>query len=162
MQNYREGLKLINEMFKEIEAENLILHLENLNAEREEIKILKNVLLTMQTYIKELQVDLEDIQFSDELKKLQTRLTGTMWRKRIDLIREELMRVRQLTDQNNDLEAELVEAKKKILIQDKDLKDKIVVKEVLEKRIGELQLRVEQIAELEYKIKGLNEKLKNS
>jgi len=85
-----------------------------------------------------------------------------MWRKRIDLIRDELMRVRQLTDQKNDLEAELVDAKKKILIQEKDLKDKIVVKEVLEKRIGELQLRVEQIAGLESEIKRLNEKLKNS
>lgn len=162
MQNYLEGLKVISEMFKDIEAENLILHFENLNVEREEIKILKNVLLTMQTYIKELQIDLEDIQFSDELKKLQTRLTGGMWRKRIDLIRDELMRVRQLTDQKNDLEIELVEAKKKILIQEKDLKDKIVVKEVLEKRIGELQLRVEQISGLEAEIKRLTDKLRNS
>jgi hypothetical protein len=65
-----------------------------------------------------------------------------MWRRRIDGIRDELLRVKQLTDQKNDMEAELVEAKKRIIIQDKDLKDKIVVKEVLEKRIGELQLRV--------------------
>jgi hypothetical protein len=69
-------------------------------------------------------------------------LTGGMWRRRIDGIRDELLRVKQLTDQKNDMEAELVEAKKRIIIQDKDLKDKIVVKEVLEKRIGELQLRV--------------------
>lgn len=162
MQNYLDGLKFISEMFKDFEAENLILFLENLNAEREEIKLLKNVLIQMQAYIKELQVDLEEMQFSDELKKLQTRLTGGLWRKRIDLIRDELTRVRQLTEQKNDLEAELVEAKKKIVIQDKDLKDKGVVKEVLEKRIGELQLRVEQISGLEAEIKRLNEKIKNA
>jgi len=72
------------------------------------------------------------------------------------------MQVEELKNQKNDLEVELVEAKKKILIQEKDLKDKIVVKEVLEKRIGELQLRVEQISGLESEIKRLNEKLKNS
>jgi hypothetical protein len=102
----------------------------------------------MQTYIKELQIDLEEIHFSDKLKMLQTRLIGGMCCKRIDGIRDELLRVMRLTDQKNDMEAELVEAKKRIIIQHKDLKDKIVVKEVLKKRIGELQLRVEQIAGL--------------
>ena len=135
-------------MFKDVETENLILHLENLNADNEEIKLLKSVLITMKGYIIDLQKDLKDIQFPDELKKLQMRLTGSMWRMRITLIRNELMRVRELTDQKNDMEADLIEAKRKILIQDKDLKDKLVVKEVLEKRIGELQLRVEQISGL--------------
>lgn len=85
-----------------------------------------------------------------------------MWRKRIEGVKEELLRVKQLTDQKNDLEVELVEAKKKVLIQEKEIKDKNVVKEVLEKRIGELQLRVEQIAGLEAEIKRLNDKLKNA
>ena len=85
-----------------------------------------------------------------------------MWIDRIKQIHNGLMQVEELKNQKNDLEVELVEAKKKILIQEKDLKDKIVVKEVLEKRIGELQLRVEQISGLESEIKRLNEKLKNS
>lgn len=85
-----------------------------------------------------------------------------MWIDRIKQIHNGLMQVEELKNQKNDLEVELVKAKKKILIQEKDLKDKIVVKEVLEKRIGELQLRVEQISGLESEIKRLNEKLKNS
>lgn len=120
------------------------------------------MLLTVQADIKELLNDLDEIHFTDQLKKLQTKLPGGMWRKRIEGVRDELLRVKQLTDQKNDLEVELMEAKKRVLIQDKELKDKNVVKEVLEKRIGELQLRVEQIAGLEAEIKRLNDKLKNA
>lgn len=80
---------------------------------------------------------------------MQTRLSGGVWRNRIQQIKEELQKVKQLTDKKNDLEQELLEAKKKMIMQEKDIKDKNVVKDVLEKRIGELQLRVEQISLLE-------------
>ena len=52
MPHYLIELKLITESFKNIEASNLILHLENLNVEQKDIRSLKSDLLTTQSLIK--------------------------------------------------------------------------------------------------------------
>ncbi len=51
-----------------------------------------------------------------------------MWQKRVETIKSELQRVKELSDQKNDLEVELVEAKKKIVIQEKEIKDRNAAK----------------------------------
>lgn len=64
-------------------------------------------------------------------------------------------------DQKTELEQQLLEAKKSILILERDVKDKQNSKEVYEKRIGELQLKVEQATTLENENKRFSEKIKS-
>lgn len=77
------------------------------------------------------------------------------------MIKDELLKVKQTMDQKTELEQQLLEAKKNILILERDVKDKQNSKEVYEKRIGELQLKVEQATTLENENKRFSDKIKS-
>ncbi len=52
------------------------------------------------------------------------------------------MKVKQISDEKTELEQVLTETKKKNLLLERDIKDKQSTKQLYEKRIGELQLKV--------------------
>lgn len=60
-----------------------------------------------------------------------------------------------------ELEHTVSEQKKKIMLLEKDIKDRQVTKELYERRIGELQLKVEQGSFVESDFKRQTEKLKS-
>ena len=74
-------------------------------------------------------------------------------------MRDELLRFESTLQEKNDLEQTVAEQKKKILLLEKEIKDRIVTKELHERRIGELQLKVEQAAFLESDFKRQSDKL---
>ena len=95
--------------------------------------------------MRDLILDLNEIELPDELYKLQNKLEGNVWSSKVVAMKEELLRVRQLVEQKAALEFELVEQKRKVLTQEKEIKDKNTVKDVLEKRIAEAELRAEEV-----------------
>lgn len=58
------------------------------------------------------------------MSKIQTQLPGKFWQDRIKLINEELMKVKQISDEKTELEQVLTETKKKNLLLERDIKDK--------------------------------------
>jgi hypothetical protein len=60
-----------------------------------------------------------------------------------------------------ELEHTVSEQKKKIMLLEKDIKDRQVTKELYERRIGELQLKVEQGSFVESDFKRQTEKMKS-
>ena len=74
-------------------------------------------------------------------------------------MKEELTRFDTTVQEKAELEQLVSEQKKRILILEKELKDSQVTKELHERRIGELQLKVEQAAFLESDFKRQSEKL---
>lgn len=75
------------------------------------------------------------------------------------MMRDQLTRFDTTLQEKIELEQLVSEQKKKILILEKELKDNQVTKELHERRIGELQLKVEQAAFLESDFKRQTEKL---
>ena len=86
--------------------------------------------------------DLEGIHYPTTLSRIQTILPGKVWQERIKIIREDLIRVKEVMEEKKELEHTLMESKKKILLLEREIKEKQSTKELYEKRIGELQLKV--------------------
>lgn len=84
--------------------------------------------MTTQFHAKELLSDLGNITYPHELSKIQVKLVGKIWIDRIKLIRDELNRFEQTVVEKNDLEKALAEQKKKILMLEKEIKDRQTTK----------------------------------
>ena len=96
MNNLIEDLKMVKDVIKEVEAdEKALLSIENLSSsENQFTKIFKESLLSSQSYVKELLADLDSIELTDELHKIQTKLQGNVWGAKLVAMKEELLRVR--------------------------------------------------------------------
>lgn len=76
-------------------------------------------------------------------------------------MREELLRSESTLAEKQELERVNAEQKKKILLCEKQIKDRQSTKELHERRIGELQLKVQQAGLLENDFKRQTEKLRS-
>lgn len=87
---------MVKDVIKEVEAdEKALLSIENLSSsENQFTKIFKESLLSSQSYVKELLADLDSIELTDELHKIQTKLQGNVWGAKLVAMKEELLRVR--------------------------------------------------------------------
>ena len=97
MTKYLSGLEFIVNLYNEIEENESTKELSNLYSDFEEIKMLKDTIVTTQVYAKELIEDLKDIQLSSNLGKIHYRLPGAIWIDRIKIIKEELLRVKEIS-----------------------------------------------------------------
>ena len=98
----------------------------------------------MQHHSKELLKDLSEINYPNKLAKLKTQFTGKVWNEKFKEIKDQLNKLKDLNEERDELQQVVLEKKKRILQLEKELKDKQSIKELYEKRIGELQLRLEQ------------------
>ena len=65
--------------------------------------MLRETILTTQYHANTLENDLKDIVYSSEVSKIQTQLHGKFWQDRIKQIREELMKVKQISEEKAEL-----------------------------------------------------------
>jgi len=80
------GLELIIKIFEEIEINETVPELSSLYSETEDIKMLKETLLTTQFHLKELINDLDDIVYPNKLSKIKCNLPGKVWVEKGQLI----------------------------------------------------------------------------
>jgi hypothetical protein len=87
MKEYLKGLNLISSILAEIAVEGNFHELNSLYSETENIKMLRETILTTQFHANALENDLKDIVYKSEVDKIQTQLTGKFWQDRIKLIK---------------------------------------------------------------------------
>lgn len=109
MKNLIDDVALFKDTFKEIEADdNALLCIENISSsENETLKLLKESILSSQVLVKELLADLDEIELKDELHKIQGKLEGAVWGAKLNSMKEELLKVRQLAEQKSALEFDI-------------------------------------------------------
>lgn len=103
MKQYLEGLNLISNILNDIGVEGNYYELNSLYSETENIKMLRETILTTQYHANTLENDLKDIVYTSEVSKIQTQLHGKFWQDRIKQIREELMKVKQISEEKAEL-----------------------------------------------------------
>lgn len=92
MRSYLSGLDLVVKILKEIELNDSVQELNSLYSEVEDIKLLKDTVLTTQFHLKELANDLNEITYPTALSRLHVRLPGRLWQDKLKEMREELGR----------------------------------------------------------------------
>lgn len=103
MKQYLEGLTLISNILGDIGVEGNYHELNSLYSETENIKMLRETILTTQYHANTLENDLKDIVYTSEVSKIQTQLPGKFWQERIKQIREELLKVKQVSEEKAEL-----------------------------------------------------------
>lgn len=83
-------------MLEEISINECVAELSSLYSEHEDIKDLKETLLTTQYHLKELINDLNDIVYPNQLSKIKCNLPGKVWVEKAHLINKELSRFQEL------------------------------------------------------------------
>ena len=123
--------------------------------------MLKDTVVTTQFHLKELSLDIQNITYTTPLSRVHVKLPGRLWQDKLKEMREELARFEATLAEKAELERVTAEQKRKILILEKEIKDRQSTKELHERRIGELQLKVEQASLNENEFKRQTEKFRN-
>lgn len=123
--------------------------------------MLKDTVLTTQFHLKELVNDLSDITYPTPLSRVHAKLPGRLWQDKLREMRDELGRFEATLAEKVELERVGAEQKRKILMLEKEIKDRQSTKELHERRIGELQLKVEQASLMEGEFKRQADKFRN-
>ncbi len=144
MRSYLSGVDLVVKILKEIDLNDSVNELNSLYSEVEDIKMLKDTILTTQFHLKELSNDLQQITYPTPLSRVHIKLPGKLWQDKLREMKEELNKFESTLAEKVELERLHAEQKRKILLLEKEIKDRQSTKELHERRIGELQLKVEQ------------------
>jgi hypothetical protein len=161
MRSYLSGLDLVVKILKEVELNDAIEQLNSLYSEAEDIKMLKDTVLTTMFHLKELVNDLADISYPTPLSRVHAKLPGRLWQDKLREMREELGRFETTLAEKAELERVCAEQKRRILLLEKEIKDRQSTKELHERRIGELQLKVEQASLMEGEFRRQADKFRN-
>ncbi len=88
MKNYLSGVNLIIQILKEIELNDELQELNCLYSKTEDIKMLKETIMTTQFHLKELCNDLDQITYPTPLSKIHVKLPGKYWQEKLKNMRE--------------------------------------------------------------------------
>ena len=86
--------------------------------------MLKETLLTTQYHLKELSSDLEQIVYPSPLSRVHVKLPGKLWQDKLKDMKEELARFEKTLADKEELERVSGEQKKKILMQEQEIRDR--------------------------------------
>lgn len=92
--------------------------------------------MTTQFHLKELCSDLEQITYPTPLSRIHVKLPGKYWQEKLKSMREELGKFEATLKEKEELEQLSAEQKKKILVLEKEIRDRQTIKEQHERRIG--------------------------
>jgi hypothetical protein len=90
MRSYLSGVDLIVSLLKEIELNDAIHELNSLYSDVEEIKMLKDTVLTTQFHLKELANDLQQLSYPSPLSRVHVKMPGKLWQDKLREMRDEL------------------------------------------------------------------------
>lgn len=92
--------------------------------------MLKDTILTTQFHLKELTNDLSEIVYPTPLSRLHVRLPGRLWQDKLKEMKDELARFEATLAEKAELERVCAEQKRKILLLEKEIKDRQSTKEL--------------------------------
>lgn len=92
MKSFISGVDLITKILKEVELNDNLQELGSLYSDTDDIRMLKETIMTTQFHLRELQKDLEQITYPSPLSRLHVRLPGKLWQDKLKSMKEELTR----------------------------------------------------------------------
>lgn len=79
MKKYLDGMILINQVLSDIDSEGNYNELSSLYSQAENIKMLRDTIITVQYLVNVLENDLKEIVYVSEVSKIQVQLSGKFW-----------------------------------------------------------------------------------
>lgn len=88
MRSYLSGVDLVVKILKEIELNDSVQELSSLYSEVEDVKMLKDTVVTTQFHLKELALDIQNITYTTPLSRVHVKLPGRLWQDKLKEMRE--------------------------------------------------------------------------